>query len=219
MSRLHLLQSHNALDLLRNSISVPKLLYTLQTSESSDNPQFLKIDKLQRKCITDVININVTDIQWTQATLPVKDGGLGIHSVTMLAPSAFLAYSSGTLRIQNDILPVRLHILVDSSKVRTVDAWKKLTASDVPTEANQGKQKEWDTLVAKKIAKELLDNASSPLDQARLWAAAAPYSRDWLLVPPITAVELRITNERHRNETRHQHLRASSLSPWEANGK
>ena len=127
MSRLHLLQSHDDLNLLRNSISVPKLLYTLRTSECSDNPEILKFDKLQRKCITDVINININDIQWTQATLPVKDGGLGIRSVTVLAPSAFLASAASTLRIQNDILLVRLHIQVDSSKVRTIDAWKKLT--------------------------------------------------------------------------------------------
>ena len=68
--------------------------------------------------------------------------------MTVLAPSAFLVSASGTLRIQNDILPVRLHMQVDTSKVRTVDAWNKLTASDVPTEAKQGKQKEWDDLVA-----------------------------------------------------------------------
>ena len=105
MFRLHLLQSHDALNLLRNSISVPKLLYTLQTSECSHNPQLLKFDNLQRKCITDVININTNDIHWTQtqATLPVKDEGLGIRSVTVLAPSAFLASAAGTLRIQKDI--------------------------------------------------------------------------------------------------------------------
>ena len=34
------------------------------------------------------------------------DGGLGICSVTVLAPSAFLASAAGTLRIQNDNLPV-----------------------------------------------------------------------------------------------------------------
>ena len=70
----------------------------------------------------------MNDKQWTQATLPVKNGGLGIRSVTVLAPSTFLASAAGTLRIQNDILPVRLHMQVDSSKIRTVDAWKKLSA-------------------------------------------------------------------------------------------
>ena len=91
---------------------------------------------------------------------------------------------------------------MDSSKVRTVDSWKKLTASDVPTEAKQGEQKEWDDLVAKKIAKELVHNASGSLDQARLRAAAAPQSGDWLLAPPIIAVGLRImTNETIRIAT------------------
>ena len=164
MSRIHLLQSHDAVTLLLNSISVPKLLYTLQTSECSDNSRSLEFDKLQRKCTTDVINMD--DNQWTQATLPVKDGGLGTCSVRVLAPSAFLASAAGTLEIQNDILPVRLHSQVDSSKVSTVNAWKKLTASDVPTDAKQGKQNK----IAKKIAKEILDNASGPLDQARLRA-------------------------------------------------
>ena len=90
---------------------------------------------------------------------------------------------------------------MDSSKVRTVDAWKKLTTSDVPTEAKQGKQKEWDNIVTKKIEKELLDNASGPQDQARLRAAAAQHSGDWLLAPPITAVGLRMTNETIRIAT------------------
>ena len=49
--------------------------------------------------------------------------------------------------------------------------------------------------------KELLDNASGPLDQARLRAAAAPHSEDWLLAPPITAVGLRLTNETIRIAT------------------
>ena len=121
--------------------------------------------------------------------------------MTVQAPSAFLASTAGTLRILDDILPVRLHIQVDSSKVITIDAWKKLTASDFSIKAKQGKQKEWDDLVAKKIAKDLLDDASGPLDQARLRAAAAPHSGDWLLAPPITTVGLRMTNENIRIAT------------------
>ena len=85
-----------------------------------------------------------------------------------------------------------------SSKVRSVDAWKKLTASVVLIEVKQGKQKKWDNIDAKKIWKKLLDNASGPLYQARLWAAAAAHSGDWLLSPPITAV----TNKTIRIATR-----------------
>ena len=41
ISRLPLLHAHDALTLLRNSISVPKLLYTLRTSNRSENPQLV----------------------------------------------------------------------------------------------------------------------------------------------------------------------------------
>ena len=58
-----------------------------------------------------------------------------------------------------------------------------------------------DNLVAKKIVKELINNASGPLDQARLRAAAETHSGDWLLAPPITAVGLRMTNETIRIAT------------------
>ena len=84
----------------------------------------------------------MNDNQWTQATLPAKNGGLGIRSMIVLVPSAFLASAAGTPRIKSDILPVKLHIKVYSSKIRTVDAWKKLTASDVPTVTMQGKKKD-----------------------------------------------------------------------------
>ena len=77
--------------------------------------------------------------QRTPATLPVKDGCIRIRSVTVPAPSAFLASAAGTLRIKNDILPSRLRIQANSSRVRSIDAWKKLAVTEVPTEAKQGK--------------------------------------------------------------------------------
>ena len=109
ISRLPLLQAHDALTLLRNSISVPKLLYALHTYNCSENPLLFTFDTLQRKCLTDVINIDLNEDQWTQATLRIRDGGLGIRSVAMLAPSAFFTLATSTLQIQKDILPARFH--------------------------------------------------------------------------------------------------------------
>ena len=49
ISKLPLLKAHDALALLRNSISVPKMLYTLRTFNCSENKQLEKFDELQRK--------------------------------------------------------------------------------------------------------------------------------------------------------------------------
>jgi len=43
--------------------------------------------------------------QWLQASLQVENGGLGVRSAMMLAPSAFLASAASTLELQQSILP------------------------------------------------------------------------------------------------------------------
>ena len=56
-------------------------------------------------------------------------------------------------------------------------------------------KKTWDGKVASIVQASLLSRAESPLDQARLLSACAEHSGDWLHVPPITAVGLRLTDE------------------------
>jgi len=47
-------------------------------------------DNLLRKGIDTICNLFFTDSQWLQASLPVKDGGLGVRRLSLLASSAFL---------------------------------------------------------------------------------------------------------------------------------
>ena len=54
--------------------------------------------------LTKILNINLDDVQWSQANLPVNAGGLKIRSLMKLAPSAFLAFTASTLSLQNLIL-------------------------------------------------------------------------------------------------------------------
>jgi len=44
-----------------------------------------------------------TDI-WVQASLPVRNGGLGVRRVSSLAPSAFLSSAAGTRDLQDMML-------------------------------------------------------------------------------------------------------------------
>jgi len=46
---------------------------------------------LLRKGIDTICNLSLTDLQWLQASLPVKDGWLSVRRVSSLAFSAFLA--------------------------------------------------------------------------------------------------------------------------------
>ena len=97
VGRLPLLSAHDSLLILKNSLSSPKLLYTLRTSPCVGHPGLDRFDAALRKALASVSNVVITDLGWVQASLPVGNGGLGIRSVAMLAPSAFLASAAATL--------------------------------------------------------------------------------------------------------------------------
>jgi len=51
-----------------------------------------------------ITNSDLTDLQWLQASLPVKDGCLGVRRVSLLAVPALLALAASTLSRQKDVL-------------------------------------------------------------------------------------------------------------------
>ena len=55
--------------------------------------------------ISPIRNVSISPFAWAQATLPVKDNGLGIRSANFLAPSAFLSSVSATEDLIHCILP------------------------------------------------------------------------------------------------------------------
>jgi len=57
-------------------------------------------NSLLRKGIGTICNLDLTDIQWLQASLPVTYGGLGVRRVSSLASSAFLASAAATDTLQ-----------------------------------------------------------------------------------------------------------------------
>ena len=92
-SRLHHLNAHDAFCLLHHAYSIPKMLYILRSSPCFLSSQLEEFDHLQRLILSDIANINLVDNDsvWTQASLSVRSGGLGIRSAVQLASSAFLA--------------------------------------------------------------------------------------------------------------------------------
>ena len=128
-----------------------------------------------------------------------RDGGVGFHGAQMLAPSAFLASAASTHALQQSILPDSINSLEDPSVASIESKWsslagpaQQLIASDERTE---NIQKEWDKLVAENHQAQLFLRAVSDLDEAGLLAASSPHWGDWLHVPPIASVGLRLSDE------------------------
>ena len=94
--RLCLLQTKDALLLLRHSFAIPKVMYILRSSPCFASPQLDSFDGLLSSILSEVINIHLdSDSNWAQASIPVRFGGIGMRSTVRLAPSAFLASAAG----------------------------------------------------------------------------------------------------------------------------
>jgi hypothetical protein len=197
LSRLKTIAAHDALVLLRSCFSAPKVMHLLRCSPSSGHASLQEFDGLLRSGLVDILNCDLSDIQWRQASLPVGVGGLGVRRVAVLAPSAYLASAASTLLLQDLILtPGDRHLTLDVYVDAALATWSTLSGSaDQPQRLASCFQSQWDRLITVREATCLQDWFSDPLDLARLSAVSAPHSGDWLRALPISACGLRLDDE------------------------
>ena len=69
-----------------------------------NHPALTSFDEFMRAGITRIVNINLSDAQWLQASLPVRDGGLGVRRALSLAIPAYMASAASTRQLQDLIL-------------------------------------------------------------------------------------------------------------------
>ena len=115
------------------------------------------------------------------------------RSVSMLASSAFLASAAGTLPLQSQILRNTQAAVGDTSLA--LKHWLSLSGAPCDDSFPAGNQRVLDSIVVKHTFQTHLENQTTQYHRARLLAAAAPHSGDWLHAVPISACGLRLNNE------------------------
>ena len=195
--RLELMPSHDSLFLLRNVLAAPRLMYLLRTAPCTDSPQLPLFDSVLRDSLSATLNVDLDDQRWAQASLPVRWGGLGVRSITLLAPSAYMASAASTMELTSALLPARLRDVEDSGVASAMSAWTRMatttTASTISPPASTA-QRTWDDQCCKNQAEIQLDGATDHVARARLLAACSPGSGDWLDALPLSAVGLKMDN-------------------------
>lgn len=193
-NRLPFISAHDALLLLKSSLSTPRLTHLLRASPCSGHSALYAIDDVLRSCVSRITNTELSDGQWAQASLPVKAGGLGVRLAKHLAPSAFLSAAYATRELQS-------RILQDSSldfsqpEEAALKAWSDLANAASPSGTAITKQREWDKIVVQAEFNRLLQSQSDDTSKARLLAVSAPHSGDWLHAIPISNCGLRLDDE------------------------
>jgi len=69
---------------------------------ATDSPVLPLFDAIIRESLS--ANVKLSDDRWTQASLPVRWGGLGVCSVVLLAPLAYLASAASSAELTSSLL-------------------------------------------------------------------------------------------------------------------
>lgn len=194
-ARLTTLSAHDALFLLKNCFSMPKLLYTLRCAACYNSTVLPEYDSVVRQTLKTILNVELPESVWKQATLPVSSGGLGIRLATDLALPAYLSSVHGASELTLQLLPRRLHAVSGSGDPTCTAAcveWQTRCNATVPVSASVGVQKAWDAPIVNRKHEEIMSAAPNQAGRARLIAAAAPHSGDFLHAVPCSSVGTRL---------------------------
>ena len=144
-SRLSLLSSQDALIMLCHSFTIPKILYILRTAPCFSSPCLAVYDAELCCTLIDILNIDFScESAWSQVTLPVCFGGIGVRRASQLAPSAFLASATGSYNLINQILPVRFSGIPYLAVDATVVQWRKGHNHTSPVSPSSSREKACD---------------------------------------------------------------------------
>src|SRR6218665_1375098 len=160
--------------------------YILRCSPCSGHHLLENFDELQRTGLETVVDCSLNETQRLKASLPVRDGGLGVRRAASLASSAYLASAAAILDLQTALLTG------SSGEAPSPDKyWEEimvLRENSMPDPANPypSKQSVWDRpLIERDKAEIRLLQGDDLVGSARMDAVASPHSADWLSAMPI----------------------------------
>ena len=196
-SRLRLLHAQDATLILRHSFSTPFIQHLLRGIFCGDCQVLDTYDETLRATLAQILNVQLDDKTWQQASLPISAGGLGIRSAVVLSSSAFLSSIHGAQDLVSQILNDTSLLQRDHLIQRASQLWSRQVGTNVSSVpiSQPSLQKSWDSRVAETTYQTLLQSAADDYTRARLLAVAAPHAGDWLKVIPASSLGLRLDNE------------------------
>ena len=189
---LKLLQPHQAFFLLKNAMALPRLTYLLRTTNLVNQPLLGKYDAVIRCTLENLLNISLSDIQWKQASLPVKHGGLGVRSAVDVALPAFISSTMQSRDLCHEIAVIESVLGSNSAQ----SLWlSRVGLAVAPDSAAQGA---WDLPLIEKAKNIILLSARDEADRARMLASTAAMSGDWLEALPAPSLGLMLSESELR---------------------
>ena len=199
ISRLALIDPHQAFVLLRHSFAIPKMYHLLRSAPTYQQKELLKqYDELIRDSMSEITNVNFTNKAWSQASLPVRFGGLGIRKALDIA---LPCYISSALRATSLVEAITSSVtgLASFEVPAEVEKWKSKGPELIaPVGEFSFKQRHWDLPLIEQEQKSLFNKAENQFARARLLASAQPESGAWANVIPVPNLGTQLSPEELR---------------------
>ena len=159
--------------ILKNSLSIPKLMYILRTADCSDNELLTKFHNIVSKGLSTILNCELSGDQILQASLPVKIGGLASAALPRWhhPPSWLLPRGQRNFKLLVQVEERLQSEVPDFTRNRILERWKAISGSPPPSDEVYGKQKYWERLITEQTFSMLLTNCTSKTDKARILAS------------------------------------------------
>lgn len=178
-----------ALVIIRYCLFVPKFTYVLRCSPIWRHQNLLNnLDAMIRNILTEILNCQLDNRSWAQASLPIRFGGLGIRSASSVALPAFLSSAHSTAGLYGKIIYPSLGDAEVTYLAEARSAWSDIAGPQQDVPRLPESQRLWDEPICRQVQENLLETATSPADRARLMASAEPESGHWLRALPSASV-------------------------------
>ena len=190
-------EAHHALYLLRNCLSLPKLLYFLRTSSCFKESKLLQeYDTLVVGALSQCVNVRLCPNSRLQSLLPISMGGLDLSSALHLALPAFLASAAGCSSLIMAILGPLGASLSDIDFSSAFNLWSPFSeTTSIPPSPEF--QKSWTTPIYKDLSSQLFGALDSN-EQKRLLCYQGKTAAAWLNALPCQSLGLKLTNTQLR---------------------
>ncbi len=189
---------HTEYKLLQNCLGLPKVMFNLRAADTTGHTELLQdFDTVTRTALDRILGLPVTDLQWSQAVLPVSMGGLGLRRAEDHAAAAYAtSYLASQPLVRDQLGMGAAEAPAVSLPQAVLDSIATKQGQAVTTEQLDGlTQKTVSAAIsthAQTLLSEQFTGEGSVRDQARLASLGLPHAGDWLYVVPSPALGLHL---------------------------
>lgn len=195
--KLKNMNAHSAFYLLKVSISTPRLIFFLRGNPMWKNNSGLeRYDAVLQNSLESILNVQLSTRAWSESSLPIKYGGIGIRHATEIALPCFLSSMYEVSDLVDKLLSEPYQQL-DPALLEAENIWCQ-KFGELPEEGFRNIQHAWESSEIEQKINVLSGSLEKQSEKARFKANSAPESGAWLHALPSPQLGTFLTNDEFR---------------------